>query len=42
MKALAFLVFVRDVWQLWIRGSQKAVEWGEPGSDLIRLQALAG
>ncbi len=35
-------MFVRNVRPLWMRGSQKAVEWGEPESDLMRFQALAG
>ncbi len=35
-------MFVRNVRPLWIMGSQKAVEWGEPESDFISFQALAG
>ncbi len=41
-EGVGFAVFVRNVRPLWIRGSQKAVEWGEPESDLMRFQALAG
>ncbi len=36
-KALAFPAFVRNVRPLWIKGSQKAVEWGDyvPGSGRV-------
>ncbi len=37
-----FPVFVRNVQSLWIPGSQKAMEWGEPERDLINFHALGG
>ncbi len=35
-------MFVRNVRPLWVRGSQKAFEWGKPESDFIGFQDLAG